>query len=354
VRPPRRSAALLVAASTLVLTTAACGSNGGAAQVAPPKVALFEDLSVPDTLDTVLPASMALQAFLRSQTDAGDAPSFQVVPFDTGGDAATALDAARAVAADPTFVAAVAAPFWVEPASVADALGAAGVPVLNLSAAGRRPGSGPWRTFVADLGAQAGAAAALASREAGSAGLCEAGDGTAWSNLLAAAVRAAAPAATFRQVPDASDAANLRGCGAVLWTGFAPGAAPVRAALPPSVPLVGTDGMKTWSYLTGIPDGTSSFVACSCVDVTTSTRPSDMTFINRYQVATGLTPGVGAAEAWEAAELLAAALRGAGGRIAVAAGLTDNGGSPEALPHDFRGAGSRWIALDGAATSELP
>ena len=256
---------LTLAVAVAGLLVAACGGAGatpGAAAL--PKVAFFEDLSVPDTLDTVLPSSMSMQAYLRAETDAGRAESFQLVPFDTRGDPSTALEDAKTVASDPTYVAAVAAPFWIEPGPVADALAVAGIPVLNLSAVERRPSahSSGWVSLVAGLAAQGRLLGTLAADDAGSGPVCEGGDGTPWSNLVASAVRSTTPG--MRPVslpPDAAAAASTaeqRRCHVVLWTGFAPGAQELRAALAPPADLVGADGMKTWSYLSAAPVGTTS------------------------------------------------------------------------------------------------
>ncbi len=360
---PRSPIRLVLALAVAGLLVAGCGDAGAQpAGTSPPKVAFFEDLSVPDTLDTVLPASLSMQAYLRTETDAGRPASFELVPFDTGGDPSTALEDAKTVANDPTYVAAVAGPFWIEPTQVADALGAAGVPVLNLSAAGMPPSAGQrgWVSLVASLGSQTRALATLASEKAGSRPVCEGGDTTPWSQLVARGVDEAAPAMHPLPLPLdpalAVPTAARRGCGAILWTGFEPGAEALRASVRPSVDVVGADGMKTWSYLSAAPPGTSSFVACSCVDVNTSTTPAVQTFINGDQVATGLTPGVFAAEAWDASAILGTFMTAGVDRASARAGLdrvrsyrgvaTTYRFEPAVpLPaREFRGVGSRWIA----------
>jgi hypothetical protein len=345
--------------------TASCSAAEGTPAPVPYKVAFFEDLSVPDSLDVVLPAWLSTQAFARAKRDAGlPAPLF-IESFDTRGDPAAALEEARTVAADPTFVAVIVAPFWVEPSSVADVWARAGIPVLDLSTVGvpsRASPSAVWLSFVADLARQSQAAGALATAQARSGPLCQGGDGTPWSSLVEHDVDPdlVTPPVMLPEDPAAAaDAAHRAGCPAVLWTGFGPGAQDLRSALHGAITVVGTDAMKTWPYLVGASAATSTLVTCSCEDVNTSTGTARETFINRYQVATGLTPGVYAAEAWDVAALLARAARDApGGREALAAwlgalhryrgvaGVYRFGLDPPAPVNAFHAVGSRWIPFD--------
>lgn len=344
--------------------TASCSAAEGAPAPAPYKVAFFEDLSVPDSLDVVLPAWLSTQAFARAKRDAGlPAPLF-IEPFDTRGDPAAALQEARTVAADPTFVAVIVAPFWVEPPSVADVWARAGLPVLNLSTMGITSDADPsavWLPFVADLARQAHAAGVLAAAQARSGSLCEAGDGTPWSSLVERSVDRGFMIGPVRLPEDpaaAASAAHRERCRAVLWTGFGPGAQDLRSALHGGVTVVGTDAMKTWPYLVGTPAASATLVTCSCQDVNTSTGAPQETFINRYQVATGLTPGVYAVEAWDVAALLARAAREApGGRAPLSAwlgalpayrgvaGTYRFRADPPAPVAAFRAVGSRWIGI---------
>ena len=96
--------------------------------------------------------------------------------LDTGGDEATAQDLADDVAADPSFVMAVVAPFWREPAGVARILAEAGVPTISLSPASPSPWTLPpndrppgdpgelWRRLVPDDEVQARLLAEIAAR----------------------------------------------------------------------------------------------------------------------------------------------------------------------------------------------
>ncbi len=99
------------------------------------------------------PSFLAFDLALHEAIDAGALGiEVEVVQMDTEGDDEQAVDFARAIAADPTYVAAVAAPFWSEPPEVAAILGDAGVPTLSLSPQSPAPpsGSGLWHRFVPD------------------------------------------------------------------------------------------------------------------------------------------------------------------------------------------------------------
>ena len=125
------------------------------------RIAFFEDLSVPEHVDLVSPSFLALDMVLARRTEGAVAP-VEVVQLDTGGDEATAQDMADDVAADPSFVMAVVAPFWREPAGVARTLAEAGVPTISLSPASPSPWTLPpndrppgdpgelWRRLVPD------------------------------------------------------------------------------------------------------------------------------------------------------------------------------------------------------------
>ena len=82
--------------------------------------------------------------------------------MDTEGDAERALEFAEEVVADPSYVAAVVAPFWSEPPEVASALAGAGVPTFSLSPQSPSPEVGTqglWRRFVPDASLQVSALA---------------------------------------------------------------------------------------------------------------------------------------------------------------------------------------------------
>src|SRR3989304_2294690 len=78
------------------------------------------------------------------------------------------------------------------------------------------------------------------------------------------------------------------------------------------------------------PERAAPRAACPCPDVSTSTDPAVIRFIQDYQAEFGSPPGPYAAEAWDAARALLAALtaragRGGGGGGAPAAAVKSRG-----------------------------
>jgi ABC-type branched-subunit amino acid transport system substrate-binding protein len=289
-------------AAVLALATglsACAGSGGGQADAEPrPKVAFFEDLSIEDPLDLVSPSFLALEAGLSGATGRGvEAPA--PVQFDTGGDPAAALASARLVAADPAFVAVVVAPFWAMPEQVAAVFAEAGLPVIGLSDAPRpRAPDLVWRRLVAPAPAQA---RTLAARAASSTGdpVCVVAGETPRAVTLAASV---AEEVGSRAVLEPGD---VRTCGAVVWTGGPAGAAALVRSLDDEVPFLVGDGAKAAAYLDeALSDSDGTVAVCPCVDVTTATDLAARRFVNGYQAATGLAPGVFAAEGWDVAAIL--------------------------------------------------
>src|SRR5207249_11403834 len=89
------------------------------------------------------------------------------------------------VAADPTVVAMVAAPFWLEPPQVADVFAKAPIPTLSLSALSPPGTAGSWFRLVPDANAELEAiATALADATPGNAPVCVARDGSAYGERL--------------------------------------------------------------------------------------------------------------------------------------------------------------------------
>ena len=81
----------------------------------PVKVAFFQDATVPGASQVVTPSYLALRLALADALDRGSIPvAPEVVDLDTEGDPAKAAELATEVAEDPSYVAAVVAPFSVE------------------------------------------------------------------------------------------------------------------------------------------------------------------------------------------------------------------------------------------------
>jgi len=369
----------------LAMALVACSSS--AADEEPVvKVAFFQDLSVPDHVDLVSPSFLAFDTVVERRL--GDrATRAEIVQFDTRGDASTAIEMAEDVAADPSFVLAVAAPFWHEPAEVARSLAEAGVPTISLSpvspspwlAASPPPGEADelWRRLVPDRSGEASLLAEIASRtspEGVPQPVCLVRDGSSYGRGLidqvtrelsdwpSTSIDGTDPAAAARAVASAR-------CAVVVWGGFPPGARDLARAMRDAgsargrpVDLAG-DALKTTIPPTSpVGDGVVvGSVACSCVDVSIRPDLASRRFVNAYQSEHGLAPGVYAAEAWDAGRLAAEAIaRGAVDRIAMRAMFedltTDDGVArtymfdPDgeligAEPGLFVAAGTRWLPI---------
>lgn len=298
-RTPSCPPLALALALALSIAASACAGGVGEPDLGP-KIAFFQDLTIEDPLDLVSPSFLALEAGLQQADGRGVRGVPVPVQFDTGGDPAVALESARAVAADGSYVAVVAAPFWTMRPDVAQVFADAGLAVLSLSDAPRPDVEGlVWRRFVAPAPAQADELAARAAAST-SGRICAVPDHTRRATALAEAVgdrlgdRAAIRAAT-----------DVGGCGAVVWTGGPSGAATLRASLPAGIPFLVGDAAKAAAYLDAALPGSDGTVAvCPCVDVTTAADVRARRFVNGYQATTGLAPGVFAAEGWDVALLL--------------------------------------------------
>jgi ABC-type branched-subunit amino acid transport system substrate-binding protein len=359
-RTPHRSPLALAIALAVAASACTGGAEEPAASDARLKVAFFQDLSIEDPLDLVSPSFLALEAGLAQAADGGTRGVPIIVQFDTGGDPVAALESAQTVAADDAYVAVVAAPFWTMPEDVAAVFADAGLPVLSLSDASRPAAPGlVWRRFVAPAPAQADELAARAGA-ATRGTICVVSDDTIRAEALAPAV-----GERLGDRAVARTAADVDGCGAVVWTGGPSGAAALRVSLPDERPLLVADAAKTAAYLDeAIPASDGTVAVCPCVDVTIATDLPARRFVNVYQAATGLAPGVFAAEGWDIASLLAGIAEGSpeAGRAAYLAGVDavtgvlgpggpiafDAQGEPLGASreaHASEAAGRRWLPL---------
>ena len=350
------------------------------------KIAFFQDLSVPESLDLVSPSFLALDTVVQREVVGGEGIDAEVVQLDTGGDATTAAGMAREVAADPSFVLAVIAPFWKEPPEVARILAEAAVPTMSLSPESASPWlSAPsppgdpaelWRRFVPDRGTQAVLLAGVARRSSDDATqpVCLVGDGSDYSAELATGIEAALGplSSTLFEGADASAAAHelaSSGCGVVVWTGFPPGARDLAEAMREADPAtertidLAGDALKAVMPLmsSGGEGVVVESVTCPCVDVSVALDLASRTFLNAYQSEHGLAPGVYAAEAWDAASIVAEALTSGGstraGMRAAFRAITSYDGVAQTYTFDsegepigaraglFTAAGTRWLPL---------
>jgi len=321
----------------LGLTASACWSSEPDRAATPlVRIAFFQNLSIGDHVDLVSPSFLAFDRAVHDGI-AGLDLDVQVVQFDTGGDPGTASTFARQVVLDPTFVLAVLAPFSEQPEDVGETLATGGVPTFSLSpespsiwASGPRgglvapevPGAPEelWRRFVPDQGLQAERLATMiedAVPETSADPACLFAEDTPYARELREAVEADLSALVPTDSPatgdmDAAVQAVRAGCAKVVWIGTPEGADQLTGALDgagldPTIDLA-SDAMKTVMPIAG-PTGEPMVneLTCPCLDVNLTNSDAARRFINAYQSATGLAPGVYAAEAWDAGTLTARA-----------------------------------------------
>ena len=129
------------------------------------------------------------------------------------------------------------------------------------------------------------------------------------------AVRAAevlAAGAAFRRTNAPAE------CGTIVLSASADAAAAVRTAS--EARLVLTDQARTTGFIAASGPGAGpTWGLCGCVDPGSDVDPALQTFVHAYQVETGLDPGPYAAEAFDAATILAGSATK--GRTGVAAAL---------------------------------
>ena len=358
-RPFPQSVVQSVVAVALATALGPCTIVGpGDAAIA--RIAFFQDLSVPEHVDLVSPSFLALETVVERRAQGRPSP-VEIVQFDTGGDEGAATEMASEVAADPSYVAAVAAPFWEEPPEVARILADAGVPTVSLSPVSpspwlREPSDRPpgdplelWRRLVPDQAAQAELLADLAARtsaEGEREPVCLVDDSTTYGIGLLEAIGVGLGEwpSTRVSVVEAPEAVASSGCSVVVWGGFPPGAQQLAQALREAgvsrgrpVDFAG-DAMKTVIPPTS-PSGDGvvvGSVACPCVDVTLELALASRRFVNAYQSEHGLTPGVYAAEGWDAGRFLAQA---------VESGVTDRAAMRArfATLMAYQGVGRRYV-----------
>jgi ABC-type branched-subunit amino acid transport system substrate-binding protein len=278
-----------------------------------PRIAVIQDGSFPDARSVVSPAVLGLEIAL------GDVA--EVLVLDTEGTGSE--DAARAVAADPSVLGVVIAPFTAMSQPAIDTLAGSGVPFVSLSSSAADPPAGtPWRQVTPALEQEAGALGMSATALAPSAPVCLAGEGSAWSIHLRDLVEQDVPSA----VPLGGSAMRVaadterRACGSVVWTGSAAGGAALRGMLAPGVPLLLASSARTDGYLEALgPLDDVQLGACPCADLTTSGEADPQGFLHDYQSATGLDPGPFAAEGYDTGTFLAGLLPSVESRAQLAA-----------------------------------
>ncbi len=319
-------------------------------------MAYLQNLDVPDHVELVSQAFLALEDRLQGT-------AFEVSEFDAGSPD-TAARSADQIAADASVAVAVIAPFLTVPREAILTLRRAGIPVVTLSSSPSSPPEGPAAAsvrgalvrWVADRSGQADLVARLARQASDGGTVCVAAATDPWSAAVGREVlRAVGPSAVDLGGVDGAEGASLRRCASLAWSGFSDDAVSIRAAIPGALPMVVTDGAQTASYLAAAPPDTETIAACPCVDLSTSSALDAQRFLNAFQAANGLAPGVYAAEAWDLAGSIARA-PGGGRRadlnVALGSLVTYEGvaglyrlgpdGDGDGV-HATRAVGSRWI-----------
>ncbi len=382
----RRSPALLLAAALLAACETAAPAGPGPPVAgtsalpspSPPPTVRVAFVSAEGADELVAPAFQGAELAITSASATGTlAVGVELVRIDAGSDQAAAGKAAAAIAADPSVVAAVVAPYTESQAVLATGLTEAGVPVLSLSAVGPTPsGPGPsgFRHLVVSTEQVAGAIAEYVKgqlrRSDHACLLWE--DVPGWQTMLPAVLRALAGSPSL--VASAGDAADpedvarsiaASGCRAVAWTGWAETAAAIRRAMADeglrNVAFIGGDALKAGPYIEEAGRAAEGTVAaCPCVDLSTSTDLAAQRFIQDYQAEYGLPPGAYAVEAWDAVRLLLQGLREGGpsradvftylSGVRSFAGLAGTyvfglGGEQAAEVHLYRAEGNRWVEI---------
>jgi hypothetical protein len=276
------------------LVLGACTASPPPLSVTPvARVAILHDASIPDARSIVTPSVLAAEFALR---EAGLDPWVLDVSVDPAG-------AARAVGADDRTVAAIVAPFTAS-ASTGTALVDTGVPVVALS-----QDATPTGVLRMVPSVEHGLQTVLGL--IGDEPACLLSGTDPWAVTTAEGL-AAADAALSRPP-------TAEGCHTVVWSGPAAGAAALR--IDPRRSLILTDQARTQGFILAVgPDAGATAGVCGCVDPGSSAGAALQSFVHAYQEETGLDPGPYAAEAYDAATVVAEAARG-GGRAAVAEAL---------------------------------
>jgi hypothetical protein len=257
-------------------------------------VAFVRDNSVPDADEHALPALQGAQlAFQTAALADPNAVFIHLVLVDVGEDPS----ALGAIAADPSFVAAIVAP-GVE-VDVPE-----GLPVVSLS--GLVPATDAGARLVPPIGTTARALAQTVRNVPCI--LSEDPPPDPLSTLVAD--RSGRPAGAI-DVAEVSAAVSERGCGTVVWTGGPDAGADVAAALEGTdVRMVGGDRLLDFDFLAeagASGEGVRAF--CPCADVSTSTAFAARRFIQDYQSAFGSAPAAYSVEGWDAGHLVRRAVR---------------------------------------------
>jgi len=340
--------AIAAAVALVVVSSAACGSDVGDATEGPVlRVAVLQYGDVTDPVELVSSSALAVDLAIEQAEARGDLASASGLSFvETAGEDPEAVEeAARALAADPTVVAAVVTPF-VEAPAAERAFVDAGVPVFSFSGHGGVPGVSGWRRLVPTADSEATALQELAGGSPCVAGASRVAPSTDGADL------GSDPSVVGRRAVEEA-------CTGVTWLGDADGAIEAAASLAEvdrGTALLVTATARADRFASeGFPDvvGTVAVVPCRSVEV--SDDDDARRFVHAYQAGHGVPPGLCAAEGyglgrWLVDEGSRAALDDAlrlGPTVPSPAGAIDLAAGAAAVPVIERVVGVRWLPEAG-------
>ncbi|QLY33902.1 bifunctional serine/threonine-protein kinase/ABC transporter substrate-binding protein [Nocardia huaxiensis] len=237
--------------------------------------------------------------------------------FDTGGMPATAAQIVPNLAADPSTLAVIGPVFSAETLAAGTTLNDAGLPFLTPSAGGSALTTAGWHGFLrgtASTDVQASALGGYLTTTAHYGRVCVLSDGTESGLSLAQGITSAAGGIVDQScsaaLPPGADPAALIATiaaaapDAIVYGGYASAAAPMLLSLRAAgitAPFLAGDDAFDPAFTHAVGDaGKGSVLACACAPVTAGFRAD-------YTAATGESPGIYAAEAYD---LTAIVLRG--------------------------------------------
>jgi precorrin isomerase len=327
------------------LAAGACGPEPTEPAAAAPvlRVAILQNGGVADPVELVSSSALSVDLAIQRAEARGElAPDSGLSFVETAGEDPAAVErTARALAADPSVVAAVVTPFVNAPGAER-AFGEAGIPVFSFSGLGGDGASTTWRRLVPTASDVAGTLGALAGEDA-----CVAG----WS--------AGAPSPDGIDIGTDLDEITTRAaderCSGVVWLGDADGALAVVMALDGAgtdVPvIVGAPARVERLASEGYPEAVGTVGVVPCRSVAVSAEPDARRFVHAYQAGHGVPPGLCAAEAYGLGSWLvdrgsraaiASALAG-GDTVPTPAGPIDLSAGASVSPAIERVVGVRWI-----------
>jgi ABC-type branched-subunit amino acid transport system substrate-binding protein len=335
---------------------------------APVTVAYLQDGSVPDELEVIAPAQLAIRLALLEAVQRGDLPpGSDVVAFDIGQSPAVALGVAREIVANPAVTVAVEAPLTHLSSTARDLLLDSGMPILSLSGLRGSPTGGVWRRMVASVEREADLVARPLTHHRR---VCLMVGSTAFSAEMVPVLetslgeRRSVTVSVIEERHGAVGRILGARCRVVAWSGPAAGAASLRTALDRQglrLPLAVFDPARTVSFLeaTASTEGrTKAF--CACLDISTSDEPDAITLLHGFQANFGIELGPFGVEGWDTGTLIVESAGDRPSRASLAAALDtltsfrglagtyrfdEDGERWDAPVYSYRATGARWLRV---------